>query len=52
MAVHPSDETDALKAVAETLELEVLSDPLVPLGTYWLGLAAVNPDPAKVTTKD
>jgi hypothetical protein len=40
VAVHPGEGEDVLKPVAEVLGLEIVSDPLVPQGTYWLGLAA------------
>ena len=39
LAVHPSQARDGLKAIAEGLGLEVVSDPLVSPDTYRLGLA-------------
>ena len=38
LAVHPSQARDGLKAIAEGLGLEVVSDPLVSPDTYRLGL--------------
>jgi hypothetical protein len=39
IAVHPDQMANGLKPVADTLGLEVVTDPTVPTGTYRLGLA-------------
>jgi hypothetical protein len=38
LAAHPDDTADGLKALVESLGLELVEDPLVPAGTYRLGL--------------
>lgn len=39
IAVHPDQVANGLKPVADTLGLQVVTDPTVPTGTYRLGLA-------------